>query len=103
MIHGYISLSGLNSFLIVQNFPNSAHPTDHNQPIQSSSLCFSLKFDFRMMMNLFFNVPDSTRYQTRKSDRFTLPIFVFLVIIHNITGEPSKLSQVTCPGGSLEE
>ena len=26
MIHGYISLSGLNSFLIVQNFPNSAHP-----------------------------------------------------------------------------
>ena len=30
MIHGYISLSGLNSFLIVQNFENSAHPTAHN-------------------------------------------------------------------------
>ena len=27
MIHGYISLSGLNSFLIVQNFANSAHPS----------------------------------------------------------------------------
>ena len=28
MIHGYISSSGLNSFLIVQNFANSAHPTE---------------------------------------------------------------------------
>ena len=33
MIHGYISLSGLNSFLIVQNFPNSAHPTIKHQSI----------------------------------------------------------------------
>ena len=29
MIHGYISLSGLIRFLIVQNFPNSAHPNGH--------------------------------------------------------------------------
>ena len=27
LIHGYISLSGLISFLIVQSFQNSAHPT----------------------------------------------------------------------------
>ena len=33
MIHGYISLSGLNSFLIVQNFANSAHPNVQPQDI----------------------------------------------------------------------
>ena len=29
MIHGYISLSGLISFLIVQSFANSDHPSEH--------------------------------------------------------------------------
>ena len=39
MIHGCISLSGLISFLIVQRFANSAHPTLHAQ----SALKLSLK------------------------------------------------------------
>ena len=32
VIHGYVSLSGLNSFMIVQNFPNSAHPNIYTVP-----------------------------------------------------------------------
>ena len=39
MIHGYISLSGLNSFLIEQNFANSAHPNGYCKWI-------SLRFKF---------------------------------------------------------
>jgi len=41
VIHGYISLSGLNSFLIVQNFPNSAHPTQGQLPVAVLALLYS--------------------------------------------------------------
>ena len=38
MIHGYMSLSGLISFLIVQNFANKNHPTEESVRSQESGV-----------------------------------------------------------------
>ena len=49
MIHGYISLSGLNSFLIVQNFANSAHPTQKPQTLTASKTKYE-KFGSKILI-----------------------------------------------------
>ena len=75
MIHGYISLSGLISFLIVQNFENKSHPSEqlHSEhlAIVNNLSMTNLPIYF---INLLFDIeqPGNSEKLTKK---FTIPKF----------------------------